>query len=707
MRLSHSRLDIFNKCKRQFYFQYIKEIVAVGDMRYARRGNVFHSCAEFIIKNEKATVEQVKEKFEQVWKEKKLDEDFKEKKDETYVMILNFFNSHPLITSTELMVLLSAPEFVGYLDSVNTNIDEIYDWKTSTFMTGKSEIEYKDQLGRYAYLYYRKFGRMAKKCIVYFVKYFPVKTVEYIFNEDDIFKYEQEMFNTNKYIEENKGNIEAFPRCKDQGFECNVFCPYGNECDNKIKFVLNISGNYIKIDGEISEKLNIGLERKFSYELKNAIWIKKQYPQANTTIMLWKRNKQMLPIGFLTGLLKTLNDYAKHIGKELIIEYNDIRQCNGGKVIMPDKFINGKEMRDYQRSAINKFLEYKVAGICAGTGSGKSEIAIELIRQLNWRTLFIVDKKGLLLQTKQRIEDSLGIKVGQIGDGTQEIENVTVATIQTLIKRRKELEEYLSTIRFVIFDEAHHAPSKSYVKISSYLNNTEYRLGMSATLHRDDGNDMMLEAVFGSKVVDLSSKVLIQNGWLMKPQILFYKYPIDEDVLEQKSKEGLINEDDNYAKFYESFISKNEQRNIAIMSLVNPNEKTLILVKLVEHGKLLEQMIPNSIYVHGETTTDERKEVFVKFVSGEIKTIIGTIGIFSEGLDFPHLEVAINAAANKGNIKTVQILGRILRKLEGKNNAKYIDFVDGSKFFKSASKARRNILLKEGHDVEVLEIHNI
>jgi superfamily II DNA or RNA helicase len=76
----------------------------------------------------------------------------------------------------------------------------------------------------------------------------------------------------------------------------------------------------------------------------------------------------------------------------------------------------------------------------------------------------------------------------------------------------------------------------------------------------------------------------------------------------------------------------------------------------------------------------------------------------SEGIDLPHLNTVINAAANKGNVKTVQILGRILRKLEGKTGAKYIDFIDESKFFKFASYARKRILRSEGHDVEVEDV---
>lgn len=705
MRLSHSRIDVFNKCKRWFYYQYIKKISVPSDDRHARRGNVFHKCAQYIV-NSNPSIEEIKTFFANKWHEYKL-EDFNEHKDETYTMVINFYNCKPLLTSTELEVLLPTPEFVGYIDGVNTNEDIVIDYKTSGWYNGISETEYKNQMGRYAYLYFRKFGRLPKKVIVYWVKFFPFKTVEYIFTEEDIFKYEQEIFAVDKFVEENKDNINVFTCCKDEGKECNIFCPYENECSNKMTFVLHLTGSYIRIEGEISDLLDRGLEKKFSYELKNAHWIKKNYPQANTTVRLWKRNKQLLPSGFLSGLKKTLSDYADYAHKNLELIIIDERVFDDTNIQMPASFVNGNTLREYQQQASNVFLDSKVGLLELGTGAGKTEIAIEIIRKLKIKTLFIVDKKELLRQTKERMEQYLGIEIGQIGDNEQDIKSITVATIQTLIKRRHELAEYLSTIRFAIFDECHHVAAKSYTKISTYLINTEYRLGLTATNRRDDGNDMLIIAVVGPQIFDLSSKVLIENGWLLKPRIIFYKnYMTKEqiDKFDNECKTGLINESEKYSIYYDKFITNNNLRNNFILQLINAEEKVLILVKLVEHGKLLEQLIPNSVYLFGETSTEERKEIFSKFLSGDKKVLISTISITGEGVDLPHLQTIINASANRGNVRTIQALGRVLRKLEGKCNAKYIDFIDDPWFFKRASLARKNILNKQGHDIEIIMV---
>ena len=90
-----------------------------------------------------------------------------------------------------------------------------------------------------------------------------------------------------------------------------------------------------------------------------------------------------------------------------------------------------------------------------------------------------------------------------------------------------------------------------------------------------------------------------------------------------------------------------------------------------------------------------------EFKNGDLNVLISTVSIWAEGLDMSSLNVIINASANKGDIRTVQMLGRVLRTLDGKENAHYYDFIDESRFFRLASYARKTALLKEGHAVKV------
>ena len=412
------------------------------------------------------------------------------------------------------------------------------------------------------------------------------------------------------------------------------------------------------------------------------------------------------------GLSKP-KDYADYKNKRLVIDIVDHRKSDDKKLEMPETFVNEKKLRDYQQEAVHVFLKKEIGVLEIGTGGGKTLIAAEIIRRLGCKTLFIVDKIELLRQAKKVIEESLGIEVGVIGNQMIDIKDVTVATIQTLIKRSKDLAEYLSSVKFVIFDECHHCPANSYAQISRYLSNVIYRLGITGTATRDDGNEMAIFSVAGNIIHKISSEELIADGWLMKPKIIFIKGFMSEDAIKAADRlahsEGFINETDKYAAMYDSFIKNNEERNDVIRSIVDKNKgkKILILTKLIDHGMSLNISIPNSVHLYGETPKKEREKMFEDFTKGDVNVMVSTISCMSEGVDIPKLDIIFNAASNKGDVKTIQAIGRVLRLNKNKENAYYFDFLDEGKFLKQASWARKKALQKQGHDIKIINVDEI
>lgn len=699
----HSRFEL---CKRMWFYEKILKLPAIQDMSYAYAGNVLHKSLEKFYNNDFKDITEAKDFFRKQWLEKELDiSKIKNFYDEYILMLINGAQLSKKPTSTEIKIYY--PDVIGYLDAVNINDDEIWDYKSSKRIE-ENEKEYIKQMKLYSWLYYRKFNRLPKKCTVFYLRYSGSKgELVYIPNDKDIFKIEDWYIKILSEMKQIIINKKLPEKCK----ECNPYCPYVNYCEeneNCLKYTLHINGNYIFLEGVMTDLLNKGLDKKFSYELKNAFFIKKANPYVNTDIKFWNAKKRLLPLGFYYGLIKTLEDYAKHKGKELILDIKDNRTFNEKKVDMPDNFLNGVKLRDYQDEAVMEFLRKRIGILEVGTGGGKTLIATEIIRRLGIKTLFVVDKIELLRQTKKVLEESLGIEIGQIGGGEEDIRDITVATVQTLVKRLNQYSKYLSKINFVIFDECHKTAARSYYKISQYLVNTEYRLGLSGTAYRDDGNDMMINATTGYKIYDLSSKILIGKGWLIRPNIIFIKdYLTKKQIerMESECKTGLINESQKYTTYYSRFISDNEIRDDKILYIVehNKNKKILILTKLIEHGQRLTELIPNAKHLYGATSKEDRKKMFNEFTNDKLNVLVSTISIFAEGIDIPQLDMVINASANKGDVKSIQVLGRVLRKLEGKKNAYYIDFIDETRFFRLASLSRRRAFRKEGHDVETVD----
>jgi len=87
-----------------------------------------------------------------------------------------------------------------------------------------------------------------------------------------------------------------------------------------------------------------------------------------------------------------------------------------------------------------------------------------------------------------------------------------------------------------------------------------------------------------------------------------------------------------------------------------------------------------------------------------LRVLIGTHSIFGVGIDIPHLDIIFNVCANRGDITTLQALGRSLRKSEGKYDALYLDFIDDcTNFLIKASRSRFNIFKKHGYSPKIIE----
>jgi superfamily II DNA or RNA helicase len=700
----------FERCARMWYWQYIQKIPVTQETHYMDGGSVIHSVLQRYYSGELKNVEDSKLFFSKEWERYKLqDSPIAIKKENYWAMVLNGILLNKKITSTEFKIFF--PEVVAFLDGINTEEgnEEIIDWKSST-RSHDNEDEYMKQLRLYSWLFYRKFNRIPKKATVYYLKNNGSKQeLSFNFTEQDLKDAEQWYIEISKQMEETIAQGKLPNKCA----RCFGLCAFTTVCDNneEAKFTLRLNGNYINVDGFISPLLQKGLERKFSYELKNAFYMKKANPFANTTIKFWNNNKQSLPLGFLKGLIKTLNDYAVHKNIRLNLNIVDVRKFSTDTINMPETFLNNIKLRDYQKKAVDIAIREKIGILQLPTGSGKTECLIEIIRQLNMPTLFVCEKVDLLRQTKIRLEKALGIEVGVIGHGEDIIKHVTVCTIQTLSRNVRKYADYLKNIRLAIFDECHHVSSRSYQRIAHYLQNSEYRISTTATPERDDGNTMAIWSVTGYPIFILDPQELINQGWLMQPDIYFVKnYMKEEEINEadRNSKSGLINETPNYVRYYENHIINNVARNNIIRQIVEKykGKKILILAKQIKHELALHETIPQSVHLYGGTNKNERIKILENF-NKENFVLISTTSIFSEGLDVPKLDLIINAGANAGSVKTVQMLGRVLRTAEGKKQALYYDFLDENRFFKRASYARKKAFYKQGYEVILIEPQNI
>lgn len=694
LRLSFSQLKLFETCQKQYHFKYVLKLPGTdAETKWVDFGSAVHEYAEDLIRDTIKT-------RDELWAKYKLDG--RMPRDEFELCCDNIQKNVPSFAVAEDKIFISVGDFyfVGYLDVV-TKDDEIIDWKTGSYTSSKS-AEYSKQLWCYAYLFYRKYNRLPKVCKLYFPK--SNKWVEKTYTLDDVAEVEKWIISTGTAIQSMINNSNSIWK---KNTKACFFCAYKNKClfqpnprTQYTDIIIRISGTTVFLEGDITPLLDKGLESELSYDMKDKFWIQKKTlekygglrPKGFERIgrkYLYNVTHHAFRVGHLPKVLRLLQEYAEYTKTELRLTYKDERQINTTIYPMPISLLGDKELRPYQQEAVSSFLHMKSGFVEVGTGGGKTLITAEIIRRLGYKTLWICDRKELLLQTKEEFEKELGIECGIISSGkTENLDApVILATIQSLVSQCEHLHTFMSSIRCMIVDEGHHASADSYVKISKYVTNADYRLGTTGTVKRDDGNDMILESIIGDIIFQISAKELIELGYLVRPKVVFYRIPFD-DI------------DGSYHDAYDEYIVNNIERNKKIVELSSSGRKILILVNRVDHGEKLQKTIDNSRFIHGSVVKKVRLADLEWFKKTSGAVLIGTASIFAEGVNVPDLEVLINAAGNAGQVKTIQGLGRCLRKIEGKSDALYYDFLDETSYFKDASTKRMQTLAEQGYTIE-------
>ena len=343
-------------------------------------------------------------------------------------------------------------------------------------------------------------------------------------------------------------------------------------------------------------------------------------------------------------------------------------------------------LRPYQTEALQSIVDYLEKGInkqlvVLPTGSGKTVIFshIPQIISDSLPMLVLAHRGELLIQAKDKILRSnpgLDVKTEKAEDTAELNGDVVVASVPTLgrldSKRLSKFpKDYFKTI---IVDEAHHAAAESYRRILDYFK-PKLLLGVTATPQRSDSvrlTDVFDEIVYYKNIIDL-----IQDGYLCR--LVGYRVKTDTDISEVETSHG-----DYMASQLEDTINTARRNATVVKSYLEfaPNKKAIVFASGVAHARDLatsfaQKQIPVRI-VLGDTPDEERKEIFSKFSSGEVKVIVN-VGVLTEGFDEPSVESIILARPTRSSLLYTQIVGRGTRLFEGKEHCIIIDIADMTK----------------------------
>jgi superfamily II DNA or RNA helicase len=255
-------------------------------------------------------------------------------------------------------------------------------------------------------------------------------------------------------------------------------------------------------------------------------------------------------------------------------------------------------------------------------------------------------------------------------------------------KKYSVIADLIHNAKGIIADEVHHWAAETCQIISDHSYNARFKYGMSATPVRDMGDDLLIDACFGKIISEINASFLIKQGILVKPTIYF---------VHTKKR---MNDEVTYQTAYKESIVQNDERNLMIanvsQNMVKEGRHVLILVKHVEHGEILEKMIPNSVFLSGSNTSKARQKHIDQMRNKEKAITIAT-SIFDEGVDVKPLDGLILAGSGKSQTRALQRIGRVIRCFQDpvtgkeKKDAYIVDFHDHMKYMLNHSKARRRI----------------
>ena len=425
---------------------------------------------------------------------------------------------------------------------------------------------------------------------------------------------------------------------------------------------------------------------QFTPSFRNRLWDGK--------IRLFNRRNNTM----YAGLLPKLLHYAKNEGYEVDgylgpeIKSTESAQIEAWAATLG---LPGMTLRDYQTSSVQAAMaERKI--IISPTGSGKSLSLYLIYRHFNVKTLLIVPTVSLVKQMYSDLreygyEDDIDLIYGDADKpkGTQ----LTISTWQSIFRKPKS---WFEKFHCVIGDEVHTFKANSLVSIMEKCEHAKYRIGLSGTLDDSKVNQLTLEGLFGEVITVTTTAELIEQKVLadLKIQCLVMQYP---DHL-RKIKRDYQTEMD--------FLVSCKERNQVIRKLVHKLDgNVLVLFQFVEkHGKELYEDIKRNTnrpvyYISGEIKGDERERIRKEIDKEDNAILVASSGTTSTGLNIVSLKHVVFTSPSKAKIKTLQSIGRILRKSQSKTSAVLWDIADNLSW-----KNRKNYTLK--HFLERINIYN-
>ena len=359
-------------------------------------------------------------------------------------------------------------------------------------------------------------------------------------------------------------------------------------------------------------------------------------------------------------------------------------------------------LRDYQLDVVERALSLGRGTCVLGTGAGKTFTTAALIENFyrkapdidTFKCLVIVPDLGLVEQTyKEFIECGSTYKITRwTGSIDPDLTANVIIANTGVIQSRFDKNDWIKYIDLLIVDECHRITATSKTAKLIKQIKTQNKFGFTGTLSENLLNKWAVIGRLGPVIYEKNSYELRQEDHLVNVTV---------KVLTLKYSKPLRYVTDNKYKEELDFIYDSHDRNNFILKVCEKlSNNTLLLVNHIKHGEKLEEYLANVtdkqvFFIRGEVEVDEREKIKQIMENSSNVICIAISAIFSTGVNVKNLHNIIFAAGGKSFIRTVQSIGRGLRKHNTKNKLVILDICDDLVYGVKHSAKRKQIYNKE------------
>lgn len=380
----------------------------------------------------------------------------------------------------------------------------------------------------------------------------------------------------------------------------------------------------------------------------------------------------------------------------------DLAGYTPGEAYDIDLAQQGWQLRDYQAKAVEAFQRGGSGVVVLPCGAGKTIVGAAAMAAVGAKALILVTNavsarqwRDELLRRTSLTEEEIGEYSGQV----KEVKPVTIATYQILTSRRKGEYQHLSLLDaqdwgVIVYDEVHLLPAPVF-KLTADLQ-ARRRLGLTATLVREDGREGDVFSLIGPKRYDAAWKDIEAQGFIAPAAC----YEVRVELPESERMDYAVAEDQDRYRIASSTPEK--QRIAQRIIEKHPHEQVLVIGQYIDQLEAMAEALGCPL-ITGQTPVDEREQLFQAFRSGEERIlVVSKVANFS--VDLPDASVTIQISGSFGSRQEeAQRLGRLLRpKAEG-ITASFYTLIARDTVDQDFAQNRQRFLAEQGYSYTILD----